>query len=368
MNKSTFNHDVTYIALENFVQRSFEIAFEVFHKLQESDDVFVKEFVLVVGQEELYESLMYHKEIINSIFVTKNYQLIEEFFVWKYSVYQSRGIDVDCFLVEYDLWQHSISNHLYQSHSSEISMIYDYLIFMHEHFKTLALSPKKVLVDENYKDVFDALCLSLLGGQKEEFYMIIEKNLPIFNDDIFKFIEEIIDPLMYEIGHMWQYNKLSVAKEHLATQLTSEIIDMFFVKVNKSHEKRPRAIVSTVGDESHNLGVKIVGRFLDSCGFDVNNLGSKISNNELLSSVYELKPDVLVLSVTLASNIATLQKIVDELKSDENIFKGLVIVGGQALFSGEKKISIFGADFCSKNLDDLKNFLTMAIPPVVDLG
>lgn len=359
MPNTKFSHDVTYIALEHFVQRSFEIAFEVFHKLQDSENIFVKEFLLVVGHEELYESLMYHKDIINSIFLTKNYELIEEFFVWKYSVYQSRGVDIDCFLVEYDLWQHSIANHLYQSHSSEISTIYDYLIHMHDHYKELALIPKKVLVDENYKVIFNDLSHYLLSGQKEEFYKVIEKNLALFEGDIFRFIEHIIDPLMYEIGHMWQYNKLSVAKEHLATALTGEIIDMFFIQTNRSRENRPRAIVSTVGDESHNLGVKIVGRFLDSCGYDVKNLGSKISNKELLSSVYELKPDVLILSVTLSSNIAALQNIVDELKSDNKVFKGLIILGGQALFNGSKVVKIEGADFCSKNLDELRDFLVL---------
>jgi len=116
-------------------------------------------------------------------------------------------------------------------------------------------------------------------------------------------------------------------------------------------------IISTVGDESHNLGIKIVGKFMNSCGFEVKNLGSKISSKELLSSIYELQPDLLVLSVTLPSNIATLQQIVDELKSDSKAFHGVIIVGGQALFGDNRQVTIQGADFCSKNLDELKQFL-----------
>jgi len=37
-------------------------------------------------------------------------------------------------------------------------------------------------------------------------------------------------------------------------------------------------------------------------------------------------------------------------------------VGGQGLFSGKKVVTITGADFCTKNLDDLKNFLALTHP------
>lgn len=357
MKNKKFYHSVTYIALENFVDRSFEIAYEVFHNLNESEEVAVKEFVLALGQVELYESLMYHKDIIHSILLSRNYELIEEFFVWKYSVYQSRNINVDSFLVEYDLWKQSIASHLYQSHSSEMLMIYDYLILNHEHFKLAALTPKKIKVQANHQALFDELSSYLLSSQKEEFYKAIEINLPLFNNDIFDFIQKIINPLMYKVGNLWQYNQISVAKEHLATSLTNEIIDMFFVQTTQPQRKKAKAIISTVGDESHNLGVKIVGKFLESCGFKVQNLGSKISSQELISSVYELQPDLLVLSVTLPSNIATLQQIVDELKSDSKAFSGLIVVGGQALFCNNIPTTIEGADFFSRTLDDLKIYL-----------
>jgi MerR family transcriptional regulator, light-induced transcriptional regulator len=357
-----FNHDVTYIAIENFSQRSFEIAYEVFHNLKHSADFSVKEFVLALGETELYESLMYHKDMINSILLSKNYDLLEEFFVWKYSVYQSKNINVDCFLVEYDLWKHSITHHLYQSHSSEITLIYDYLLLHHEEYKLKALTPKKIVVLSQHQKLFDNLLHSLLSSNQEEFYKIIEANLPLFNNDIFSFIEQVINPLMYKVGNMWQYNQLSVAKEHLATSLTNEIIEMFFIKITLPPKRKERVIISTVGDESHNLGIKIVGKFINACGFEVQNLVSKISSKELISSIYELQPDLLVLSATLPSNIATLQQIVDELKSDAKAFPGLIIVGGQALFGDNRDITIQGADFCSKNLEELKQFLIRHYP------
>ena len=65
--------------------------------------------------------------------------LMIDFFIWKYSVYHSRNIDLDCFFKEYDFWKESILNHLYPSHASEINIMYDYLISNHQHLKIKAL-------------------------------------------------------------------------------------------------------------------------------------------------------------------------------------------------------------------------------------
>ena len=73
--------------------------------------------------------------------------------------------------------------------------------------------------------------------------------------------------------------------------------------------------------------------------------------------LFRSKPSLVVLSVTLPSNIATLQEIVKNLKSEHNFFNGLVIVGGQGLFNNKQEILIKEADCCCETLDDLDNFL-----------
>lgn len=357
MISNLFKYDITYIALGYFEERSFEIVFDVYNELLLSDEFLIKEFISNVGNDQFYESLHYHNDMIKSVFSTKKFELIDEFFVWKYSLYANRDIDLDYFLYEHEFWKNSIHKYLYQAHSHEINIIYDYIISKHEKYKEECLNMKKAMVKEKYQELFNELKKCLLNVEKDKFYDLVEENLKTFNDDIFIFIEELINPLMYEVGYMWQYNKISVAKEHLATTLTHEIIDKFFLKNKEKDIEKPLALISTIGDESHNLGVKIIGKYLSSKKFDVKNLGSKISNQELISSIYELKPKLLVLSVTLISNLDKLQKIVKELKSDKNIFNGLIIVGGQALFQDGKITNIEGADLISKDLKELDLFL-----------
>lgn len=362
MKDEEWKYEVTPISSEYFKQRSFGIIFDVFNTMQMSENELVKEYVEIIGNDELYESLKYHNDVVYSSILINDYDLLRDYFIWKYSVCMSRNINVDCFLVEYEFWKESVSNHLYPSHRSEINMIYGYLILNHEDLKNKAINTKNIKIDSKYQDLFDELLTCLLKGQKNEFYTLMKNDLIKFDNNIFLFIEELIDPLMYKVGQMWQLNELSVAKEHLATSLIDEIINDFIKEKFLNDGNKHIAITSTVGDESHNLGIKIVGKFLESNGFSVKNLSSKISSKELINSIYTLNPDLVVLSVTLSSNVATLQEIVKELKKDSNLFSGKIIIGGQGLFSEDKIINIKEADFCSRNLEELKEFLILHNP------
>lgn len=360
--KNKLKYEVTPISLEYFKQRSFEIIFDVFNNMNSLENELVKEYLTSIGNAEFYESLKYHNDIMFSAMLTKNYQLIENFFIWKYSVCISRNIDVDCFLQEYELWKESILSHLYPSHSSEINVMYDYLILHHNRFKKKAIKTKKITVNKEYEELFEKLLIALQKVQKEEFKKLIKNNFDQFNNNIFFFIEEVLDPLMHKIGQMWQLNEISVSKEHLITSFVDEIVDEYIKNNLAVNDNKTLVITSTVGNESHNLGIKIVGKFIETYGYNVKNLSSEISIRELINSIYKLKPSLVVLSVTLPQNIAILQEVVKELKSDINLFSGKIIVGGQGLFVGKNKISIKEADFCTKNLEDLKEFLILHNP------
>lgn len=350
------NCDITAIALENFHQRSFEITFEVYNTLQDCEENLVNDYLHIIGNDEFYESLKYHNEIVYSAMLSNNFQMLENYIVWKYSYCSTRNIDIDYFLIEYRYWKQSIIKYLYPSHSNEINAIYDYLIQNHNEFKTNSFELKKIEVNKKYEVLFFELLDNLLKMKKDFFYKVVEDNLKDFDNDIFLFIKEVIDPLMYKIGQMWQFNEITVAKEHLVTSFVDEMINDFINKNSSKNTQASIVLVSTIGDESHVLPVKILSKFLQTKNYEVRNISSKLSNKELINFIYDLKPDLVFLSVTLVSNIANLKKVVKTLKED-NLFIGKIVVGGQALVLNNDLIEIEGADFVAKDLIDVENYL-----------
>lgn len=352
------NHKVSETSADFYFKRSFEIVFNVFNNIQIFDDSLVKEHLLMTDSSQLYESLKYHSDILYSVMYTKNYELLDNYTTWRYSVSKSRQMDLNYFLIEYSLWKDSINSSLYPANSSEINIIYDYLI---QNFETHKNKSNEILKlnKESFNDnlLFEELLKNLLDGSKEVFKNIVSDNLDKFDNNIFIFIEKIFNPLLYKVGEMWQLNEITIAKEHLATTIIEETSDYFFNRNLENKKNAPLVVISTVGDESHNLGIKIIGKFLETLGFNVKNLSSKITNEELINYIFDLNPEIILLSVTLSSNLGLLQKLVNKLKEDSIIFNSKIIVGGQALFINEKQLEIQNADFVCKDLEDLKKYI-----------
>ncbi len=359
MKKDILDFQIGTSTLQDSHEKSYEIVFDVYNNLQMCENILVKDYFLEISNNEFYTSLKYHFDVFYSMLNIKKFHFIDNFFIWKYSYCYKRKIDVDYFLVEYDFWKQSYTKYLYPSQSFEINIIYDYIISNHNYYKECAINFQDIAVNLKYKELFNSLLECLLQSNKDEFYKLIEQNLVIFNNNIFLFIKEIVTPLLYKIGQMWQFNEISVAKEHLATSFIEDVINDFLKRdltKESSIKNKPIALVSTVAEESHILPIKILTKFLQTKDYQVRNISSKLSNKELLNFIYELKPKLIVLSITLPSNITNLKKLVKALKDDEG-FSATIIVGGQALLNKEELIQIEGADFVARNLDDLDNYL-----------
>lgn len=46
--------------------------------------------------------------------------------------------------------------------------------------------------------------------------------------------ETIIKKALYEVGELWEYNKISVATEHLASAIVEGILNEFYFKIISS--------------------------------------------------------------------------------------------------------------------------------------
>lgn len=346
---------LTHLSLDSFNQKSFEIVFEVFENLKKSDLILVKEFIFYFDVEDLYESLKYHQKVLYSLLYTDNFDFIKDFTVWKYSVYLHRGLDLNYFLLEYEQWIFACSKYLYQAQAVEVIEVYNFLIANHGTFVKLAHDELEDSKKNPKYSIINDILHHILKGDKDKAKEVIIAEIKN-SDNVFNFLENSIVPLMYKVGVLWQLNEISVAKEHLATSIIHEILDEVVLIDSNTTQKKRLAVVSVVGEELHTLGVKIVSKFLESKGFKTVQFASTLKKQDIINGIYEIKPDLVVFSITLSANLFILQQIVTELK-ESSIFKGYVIAGGQGLFENDKMASIKGIDLISKNLDAIDSFL-----------
>lgn len=338
--------------MQQIEKRAFEIVFEQYESMCKSDDIKVQEFIHTLGKEEFYQSLKFEFNVLYSLLYTQNLRLFKDFFIWKYSVYFHRGLDCDFFLIALEYWQDTFFGNLHNAHASALNSIYEQLKQTHQKILQEAKQMPYVEVDPSCQDFVDELSIYLLNGKEKEGYEFVAKTLNNF-EDIYEYIDKVIQPIMKRVGLLWQTAQISVAKEHLATATIGAIVHKF-IFTNNSQEKK-LAVASTVGDELHIFGVKLIGDYLQTKGYGVIHLGLDNTPHNICEQVKSLNPDIVVLSITLSSNIAPLQKTVTLLKKMLE-FKGKIIVGGQGLHEPQK-VTIENADFQSNSLQDLKEYL-----------
>jgi len=141
-------------------------------------------------------------------------------------------------------------------------------------------------------------------------------------------IDNLIIPLVYEIGDLWHEGDIRVANEHLA----SAVIRSFLTNLIEQHipsQNAPIIISATPRGQDHELGALIAGVTAASVGYKVIYLGPNLPVEEIAAVTDNLDAKIVALSLVypnddpqLKLDLANLKKMLPE--------KISLIVGGRA--------------------------------------
>ena len=179
----------------------------------------------------------------------------------------------------------------------------------------------------------------LTEGNIEECVEIYENYVKIFNAS--DFFDRILKQVMYKIGEDWANNKISIATEHVASNIAQTLVKIIMDQVSRTGNKKKILICVPVGEE-HHLGCDVLETYLSIKGFKVYNMGTSIPTESILSFIDTNKPEVVLISITLEDNLTAGQRLVRRIKDEYDI---PVFVGGYALQT--EKIPKFDAEIIS---------------------
>ena len=175
----------------------------------------------------------------------------------------------------------------------------------------------------------------LLEGDKtscsETIYELLEKKTDI--KDIYV---NIFQRSMYEIGTLWEHNKISIATEHLATMITETLLNLVYPTLFSTHRSGQKAIICCVANEYHQIGGKMVADLFEFHGWDGYFLGANTPLSAVLDFINEKQPHLVGFSLSIPANRVHLEEVLHEVMAG---FKELnVIVGGQAFMHGAGEV------------------------------
>jgi len=181
---------------------------------------------------------------------------------------------------------------------------------------------REKLIDQLRTKLFSALTE---GSLKET--MIIYSAF-VANNSLDQFYEKIMTPVMSQIGYLWSIGKLSIATEHVASNIAHSLVKVISDENRKTKKDKGKIVLTTPVGEDHNLGCNVLDSYLISKGYLTFNLSPSTPSESLIEFIKTAKPDALIVSITLEENIKSGQRMVK--KIHETNKKLPIFIGGQA--------------------------------------
>ena len=154
-------------------------------------------------------------------------------------------------------------------------------------------------------------------------YKLYQKNMGTTN-----FFDCILTPVMYQVGDLWEKKKISVSTEHVCSNIAHSIVNVIMEK-NSVPRTKQKILICTPNGEQHNLGCKILESYFSCKGYKVSNLSPSAPSESILESIKAIKPDAVLVSITLQDNIKVAQRLVKKIREH---YDSPIFIGGQALF------------------------------------
>src|SRR4051812_9791154 len=109
----------------------------------------------------------------------------------------------------------------------------------------------------------------------------------------------VIQPALVRVGELWEHHELTVADEHLASEITQRVLVRLVAPLRAAEPStREKVLVSAVEGERHVIGLRMVADVLEGAGFDVLFLGADVPTGSLIAAIARHAPAVTVLGCT----------------------------------------------------------------------
>jgi 5-methyltetrahydrofolate--homocysteine methyltransferase len=164
-------------------------------------------------------------------------------------------------------------------------------------------------------------------------------------------LEVINGPLMdgmSEVGRLFNKNELIVAEVLQSAEAMKAAVNYLetFLGANEA-SKRGKIMLATVKGDVHDIGKNLVEIILANNGYQVVNLGIKVSPGALISAYFEHRPDAIGLSGLLVKSTQQMVATASDLRAAG--IQVPLIVGGAALsekFTRSKIAAAYGGPVC----------------------
>jgi excisionase family DNA binding protein len=140
---------------------------------------------------------------------------------------------------------------------------------------------------------------------------------------------ELLAPVLRSVGDLWTAGEISVAKEHVASNIASRIVARLGPRMARRGVRKGTVILGSTQTERHLLPTSMAADLVRQAGFHVINLGVNLPTESFASAVAEADaPLAAAISLTMNGQEAELSATIAAIGAIADID---VIVGGSGI-------------------------------------
>jgi MerR family transcriptional regulator, light-induced transcriptional regulator len=112
--------------------------------------------------------------------------------------------------------------------------------------------------------------------------------------------DEIIAPALWFVGDLWERGEISVADEHIATEISIRVLALQREAHRLARGRRGRQVMlAAPAGEQHVVALRMIGGLLRDAGYGVVMVGADVPATALAASARRHEPDVICLTATM---------------------------------------------------------------------
>ena len=162
---------------------------------------------------------------------------------------------------------------------------------------------------------------------------------------------KVLFPAQREVGRLWHLNQLSVGEEHLVTHATQRLLPILAQRVDCEPDNGFTVVSASVSGNAHDLGIRTISYLFEFAGWKTIHLGGDVPSQELPVAVNCFDADLVLLSIGLSSQLASLRKAIKIIRS-HSVKPVKIIVGGNGFIGAEDLWQDIGADSFASSASD----------------
>jgi methanogenic corrinoid protein MtbC1 len=141
---------------------------------------------------------------------------------------------------------------------------------------------------------------------------------------------QVFQEALYEIGRLWEGNRISVAVEHRGTAITQYVIAQLYQNMMPNDVRRGAMVITGIKGELHQVGANMVADMFEADGWDVRFLGANVPPEGVVAAVREHNADVVGISTTMMFNIPQVVELVESVRREFGAQAPRILLGGSA--------------------------------------